>query len=70
MMIIWQTRDFPTNNTLWEYLNNNNMHYTCHTCFYKVCTVYKIFTDNEEHLKNIDKITGGENNEWKGTKAL
>ena len=62
-MIIKEIRDIPTNNALWEYLNNNNMHYTCHTCFYKDCTVYKILTDNVEQLKIIDKITGGENNE-------
>ena len=62
-MIIVEIKDIIKNHTLWEYLNNNNMHYTCHTCFYKDCTVYKILTDNEEHLKIIDKITGGENNE-------
>ena len=59
MMIIRQTRDIPTNNNLWEYLNKNNIEYTFHTYFYKDSTLYKIFTDNEDHLKTIDAITGG-----------
>ena len=58
MMIIRQTRDNPTNNSLWEYLNKNNIEYTGHTYYSTQLTVYKIFTDNVEHLKNIDKITG------------
>ena len=69
-MIIREVKDILTNNTLWNYLNKNNIEYSFHTYFYKVCTVYKILTDNEEHLKNIDKITGGENNEWKGIKTI
>ena len=62
-MIIRETNDIQINTGLWNYLNSNNIEYTAHT-FYKGNTVYKIFTDNEEHLKNIDKITGGENNCW------
>ena len=56
MMIIREARDIPTNNALFEYLNKNNIEYTFHTYFYKVCTVYKICSDSEEHLKNIDVI--------------
>ena len=56
MMIIREARDIPTNNALFEYLNKNNIEYTFHTYFYKVCTVYKICSDSEEHLKNIDAI--------------
>ena len=63
MMIIRQTRDIPTNNNLWEYLNKNNIEYTSHTYYNTTLTVYKIYTDSEEHLKIIDKITGGENND-------
>ena len=63
MMIIRQTRDIHSNNTLWEYLNKNNIEYSSHTYYSTQLTVYKIFTDSEEHLKIIDKITGGENNE-------
>lgn len=66
MMIIRQTRDIHSNNTLWEYLNKNNIEYSCHTYYSTQLTVYKIYTDSEEHLKIIDKITGGrwgENNE-------
>ena len=62
-MIIVEIKDIPSNNTLWEYLNNNNIQYSFHTYFSMEHTVYKIFTDNEEHLKIIDKITGGKNNE-------
>ncbi len=57
-MIIREVKDIITNHTLWEYLNKNNIQYNFHTYFYKDSTVYKIFSDNEEHLKNIDKITG------------
>ena len=69
-MIIREVKDIFTNNSLWGYLNKNNIEYTFHTYFYKDCTVYKIYTDSEEHIKNIHTITGGENNEWKGTKAI
>ena len=56
MTVIKEAKDIPTNNALFEYLNKNNIEYTFHTYFYKVCTVYKICSDNEEHLKNIDVI--------------
>ena len=70
MMIIRQTRDIPTNNTLWGYLNKNNIEYSFYTYYTTQLTVYKIFTDNEEHIKTIDKIIGGEKNDWKGIKAI
>ena len=57
-MIIIEIKDIIKNHTLWEYLNKNNIPYTFHTYFYKDCTVYKIDTDNEEHIKTIDKIMG------------
>ena len=63
MMIIRQTRDIPTNNTLWGYLNKNNIEYSFYTYYTTQLTVYKIFTDNEEHIKTIDKIIGGEKND-------
>ena len=56
MTVIKEAKDIPTNNALFEYLNKNNIEYTFHTYFYKVCTVYKIYSDNKEHLKNIDAI--------------
>lgn len=65
MMIIRQTRDIPTDNNLWEYLNKNNIEYTFHTYYNTTLTVYKIYTDSEDHLKNIDKILEEKNNEWK-----
>ena len=58
MMIIRQTRDIHSNNTLGEYLNKNNIEYSSHTYNSTQLTIYKIFTDSEEHLKIIDKITG------------
>ena len=61
-MIIRETNDNQINTRLWNYLNSNNIEYTAHT-YYKGNTVYKIITDSEEHLKNIDKITEGENND-------
>ena len=60
MMIIRQTRDFPTNNNLWGYLNKNNIEYTFHTYYNTTLTVYKIYTDSEDHLKTIDKIIRGD----------
>ena len=66
MMIIRQTRDIHSNNTLGEYLNKNNIEYSSHTYNSTQLTIYKIFTDSEEHLKNIDKITGGKI-KWKYT---
>ena len=56
MTVIKEAKDILTNNALFEYLNKNNIEYTFHTYFYKVCTVYKIYSDNKEHLKNIDAI--------------
>ena len=56
MTVIREAKDIPTNNALFEYLNKNNIGYTFHTYFYKVCTVYKIYLDSEEHLKNINVI--------------
>ena len=56
MTVIKEAKDILTNNVLFEYLNKNNIEYTFHTYFYKVCTVYKIYSDNKEHLKNIDAI--------------
>ena len=60
MTVIKEAKDIPTNNALFEYLNKNNIEYTFHTYFYKDCTVYKIDTGNEEHIKTIDKIIGVE----------
>ena len=57
-MIIRETNDIQINTSLWNYLNSNNIEYTAHT-FFKGNTVYKIYTDSEDHLKNIDTITGG-----------
>ena len=56
MTVIKEAKDILTNNALFEYLNKNNIEYTFHTYFYKVRTVYKIYLDSEEHLKNIDAI--------------
>ena len=69
-MVIRETRDIPTNNTLCEYLNKNNIYYSYHTYYNILVTVYKIFTDSEDHLKIIDKITGGKNNDWKRIKSI
>ena len=63
MMIIRQTRDISTNNSLWDYLTKENIEYTSHTYYKTVLTVYKIYTDSEEHLKKIDRILGGKNNQ-------
>ena len=51
MTVIREVKNIPINNALFEYLNKNNIKYTFHTYFYKVCTVYKIYSDSEEHLK-------------------
>lgn len=59
-MIIREVKDIIKNHTLWEYLNKNNIEYRFHTYFSTQHTVYKIYTDSEEHLKNIDTITGVE----------
>ena len=56
MTVIKEAKDIPTNNALFEYLNKNNIGYTFHTYYNPVLTVYKIYSDNEEHLKNIDAI--------------
>ena len=37
----------------------NNIEYTFHTYYNTTLTVYKIYTDSEDHLKNIDKIMRG-----------
>ena len=58
-MIIKETRDIHTNNSLCEYLNKNNIEYSFFTYYSTQHTVYKIYTDVEEHLKTIDKIIGG-----------
>ena len=58
-MIIREVKDIITNHTLWEYLNKNNIEYTFHTYYNTTLTVYKIYTDSEDHLKNIDKIMRG-----------
>jgi len=55
-MIIKVARNILTNNILCEYLNKNNIEYSCHTYNSTQLTVYKIYTDVEEHLKTIDKI--------------
>ena len=68
-MVIRETNDIQINTSLWNYLNSNNIEYTAHT-FYKGNTVYKIFTDSEDHIKNIDKITGGKNNDNTHTKHI
>lgn len=55
-MIIMEVKDILTNSILCGYLNKNNIEYTFHTYFYKDSTVYKIYTDSKEHIKNINKI--------------
>ena len=69
-MVIRETRDIPTNNTLWEYLNKNNIEYTFHTYYQPQLTVYKIYTEDKDQLKNIGKIIGGKNNENNHTKHI
>lgn len=54
-MIIRETNDIQINTGVWNYLNSNNIEYKVHT-FYNGNTLYKIYTDSEEHLKNIDSI--------------
>ena len=56
MTVIKEAKDIPTNNALFEYLTRNDVDYTSHTYYNPVITVYKICSDSEEHLKNIDAI--------------
>lgn len=63
MMIIRQTRDIPTNNSLWDYLTKENIEYTSHTYYKTVLTVYKIYTDIDNQLEKIDEILGGKTND-------
>ena len=61
-MIMRATNNYISNYMLFDFLNENRIKYTCHT-YTNGITTYKIYTDNEEHITNIDEILELKNND-------
>lgn len=61
-MIMRATDNYISNYMLFDFLNENRIKYTFHT-YPNGITTYKIYTDNEEHLTNIDEILELKNND-------